>query len=65
MPDPLSLTARDAAREIAAGCKDATFAARLQKIGVDPVCGSPAQFAQAIREDLQTWKEAVVAAGIK
>ena len=53
------------AREIGAGCKDAAFAARLEKIGVEPVCGAPAQFAQAIREDLQTWKEAVAAAGIK
>ena len=53
------------AREIAAGCKDATFAARLDKIGVDPVCSTPAQFAQAIRSDLTLWKEAVQAAGVK
>jgi tripartite-type tricarboxylate transporter receptor subunit TctC len=53
------------AREIAAGCKDANFAARLNKIGVDPVCSTPAEFAQAVREDLHTWKEAVQAAGIK
>jgi tripartite-type tricarboxylate transporter receptor subunit TctC len=53
------------AREIAAGCKDAAFAARLEKIGVDPVCSTPAAFAQAIREDQLTWKEAVAAAGIK
>src|SRR5262245_57398669 len=37
------------AREIAAGCKDAGFAARLDKIGVDPLCSTPAAFAQAIR----------------
>jgi len=53
------------AREIAAACRDAGFAARLDKIGVDPVCGTPAEFSQAIREDLQIWKEAVQAAGIK
>jgi len=53
------------AREIAAGCKDAAFAARLEKIGVDPVCSTPATFIQAIMEDLMTWKEAVQAAGIK
>ena len=53
------------AREIAAGCKDATFAARLDKIGVDPVCSTPAEFAKAVREDLQVWKEAVQAAGMK
>jgi len=53
------------AREIAAGCKDAAFAARLEKIGVDPVCSTPSTFIQAIQEDLMTWKEAVQAAGIK
>ncbi|HEX9398205.1 MAG TPA: tripartite tricarboxylate transporter substrate binding protein [Burkholderiales bacterium] len=53
------------AHELAAACKDAGFAARLDRIGVDPVCGGPAEFAQAIREDLLIWKEAVQAAGIK
>jgi len=53
------------AREIAAACKDTAFAARLDKIGVDPVCGTPAEFSQTIREDLVIWKEAVQAAGIK
>ncbi len=53
------------AREIAAGCRDADFVARLDKIGVDAVCSSPAQFARAIRQDLELWKEAVRAAGIR
>jgi len=53
------------AREIAAGCKDAAFVERLNKIGVDAVCGTPAEFTQAIREDLATWKEAVQAAETK
>ena len=53
------------AREIAAGCKDATFVGRLDKIGVDPMCSTPAQFEQAIRDDLRLWKDAVAAAGIK
>ena len=53
------------AREIAAGCKDETFTGRLKKIGVDPVCSTPAEFAQEIKEDLATWKEAVQAAGMK
>ena len=53
------------AREIALGCRDATFVARLDKIGVDPVCGTPAQFEQAIADDLKLWKEAVAAAGMK
>jgi len=61
---PRSIVER-VAREIAAGCKDAAFAARLEKIGVDPVCGTPVTFIQAIKEDLMTWKEAVQAAGIK
>jgi tripartite-type tricarboxylate transporter receptor subunit TctC len=54
-----------AAREIAAGCKDATFTGRLNKIGVDAVCSTPGEFEQAIKEDLATWKEAVQAAGMK
>jgi tripartite-type tricarboxylate transporter receptor subunit TctC len=53
------------AREIAAGCQDAAFTGRLEKIGVDPVCGTPAQFQRAVSEDLALWKEAVQAAGIK
>jgi tripartite-type tricarboxylate transporter receptor subunit TctC len=52
-------------REIAAGCKDSGFVARLAKIGVDPVCNTPAEYAQAIRQDLELWKEAVRAAGLK
>jgi tripartite-type tricarboxylate transporter receptor subunit TctC len=53
------------AREIAAGCKDAGFTGRLNKIGVDPVCSTPAEFEKAVREDLVLWKEAVQAAGMK
>ena len=52
-------------REISAGCKDPGFVARLAKIGVDPVCSTPAEFAQAIRQDLELWKDAVRAAGLK
>ena len=53
------------AHEIAAGCKDAAFVARLDKIGVDAVCSTPAEFSQAIRDDLRLWKDAVVAAGMQ
>ena len=53
------------AREIAAGCKDQGFVGRLARIGVDAVCSTSAEFSQAIREDLNIWKEAVQAAGIK
>jgi tripartite-type tricarboxylate transporter receptor subunit TctC len=54
-----------AAQAIAAGCKDAAFVARLDKIGVDAVCGTPADFSRTIREDLILWKEATTAAGMK
>lgn len=53
------------AHEIAAACKDAAFAARLDKIGVEPVCSTPAEFSRAIHDDLRLWKEAVAAAGMK
>jgi tripartite-type tricarboxylate transporter receptor subunit TctC len=52
-------------REIAMGCKDATFVARLDRIGVDAVCSTPAAFSQAITADLALWKQAVQAAGVK
>jgi tripartite-type tricarboxylate transporter receptor subunit TctC len=53
------------AREIGAGCRDAAFAGRLAKIGVDPVCSTPGEFEKAVRDDLAIWKEAVQAAGMK
>jgi tripartite-type tricarboxylate transporter receptor subunit TctC len=53
------------AREIAAGCKDSGFVARLDKIGVDAVCSTPEQFAHAISADLKLWKDAAAAAGMK
>jgi tripartite-type tricarboxylate transporter receptor subunit TctC len=53
------------ARELGAACQDAGFAERLAKIGVDPVCSSPAEFSQTVRQDLELWKDAVRAAGIK
>ena len=52
-------------REIALGCKDSGFTARLDRIGVEAVCSTPAAFSQAIRMDLDLWKEAVNAAGLK
>ena len=53
------------AREIAAGCRDSGFVARLDNIGVDAVCSSPAQFAQTIRRDIDLWKKALRAAGMQ
>ncbi|HEY6822502.1 MAG TPA: tripartite tricarboxylate transporter substrate binding protein [Burkholderiales bacterium] len=52
-------------REVATGCKDAAFVSRLAKIGVDPVCSTPAEFARTIRQDFELWREAVRAAGMK
>ena len=53
------------AHEIAAGCKDAAFVERLNKIGVDPVCSTPAEYTHAMREDSAIWKEALQAAETK
>jgi tripartite-type tricarboxylate transporter receptor subunit TctC len=53
------------AREIALGCKDAGFVGRLDRIGVDAVCSTPAEFAGTIRQDLELWKEALRAAAIQ
>ena len=61
---PKSIVERIAG-EIAAACKDAAFVGRLNRIGVDPVCSTPAEFEQAVRDDLALWKEAVHAAGLK
>jgi tripartite-type tricarboxylate transporter receptor subunit TctC len=54
-----------AQREIGLGCKDTGFVARLDKIGVEAVCSTPAEFSRAIRQDLELWKDAVSAAGLK
>ena len=61
----LTMGATFGGRSAPAGDVRITFTGRLDKIGVDPVCGTPAQFAQAIRSDLALWKEAVQAAGVK
>lgn len=52
------------AREIAAGCKDAGFVARLDKIGVVATCSTPSEFARTIRQDLAQWGEAVQAVNL-
>ena len=40
-------------------------AKRLTELGVDPVGGSPAQFADRIRTDMQVWAEAVKVSGAR
>src|SRR5947207_9844366 len=53
------------ARETALCARRTGFVGRLDRIGVDAVCSTPAEFAGAIRQDLELWKEAVRAAGIQ
>jgi tripartite-type tricarboxylate transporter receptor subunit TctC len=45
--------------------RDPTFAARLAKLGIDPVGSSPEEFAATIAADIPTWTEAVAIAGVK
>jgi tripartite-type tricarboxylate transporter receptor subunit TctC len=53
------------AAEIAAAVGDKDFVNRLQNIGVEPVGNSPAEFARMIRDDLQSWAEAVRLSGAR
>ncbi len=54
----IAMQASDAAR-------DPAFAARLAKIGIDPVGSSPDEFAATIAADIPIWTEAVAIAGVK
>ncbi len=51
--------------EIQKAMRDPTFTARLEKIGVDPVLHTPAQFAQQIQREIALWKGVIESAGIK
>jgi tripartite-type tricarboxylate transporter receptor subunit TctC len=51
--------------EVARAVKDATFAERLIRFGVDPLGNSPAEFADLIQSELKLWAEAVEIAGVK
>jgi tripartite-type tricarboxylate transporter receptor subunit TctC len=53
------------AQEVARIVRDPAVAERLEKLGVEPVGNSPAQFAEFIRSDAALWRDAVAAAGIK
>jgi tripartite-type tricarboxylate transporter receptor subunit TctC len=44
---------------------DAEFVAKLARIGVDAVCGTPDDFAATLKADLVTWAEAVRISGAK
>lgn len=52
-------------REIMAAGKDPAFLAQLEKIGVDPIVHTPAEFGKMIAEDAARWKEIITSLGIK
>lgn len=52
-------------KTLQAACGDRGFAERLVKLGVDPLCTSPAGMAGLVQSDFELWKKAVQAAGIK
>ena len=53
------------AQEVARAVKDPTIAKRLSGAGVDPVGGTPAEFAAMIATDIPLWTEAVKIAGVE
>jgi tripartite-type tricarboxylate transporter receptor subunit TctC len=53
------------AAEVARAVKDAAFAERLTRFGVDPLGNSPAEFADLIQAELKLWAEAVEIAGVR
>ena len=52
-------------RELMAAGKDPAFVAQLEKIGVDPVVHTPAEFAKMIAEDAARWRDIITTLGIK
>jgi tripartite-type tricarboxylate transporter receptor subunit TctC len=44
-------------------CEDAGFRTALSRLGVDPVCNSPAEMAARLEADLPVWREAVQISG--
>lgn len=52
-------------REIMAAGKDPAFLAQLEKIGVDPIVHTPAEFGKLIAEDAARWKDIITSLGIK
>jgi tripartite-type tricarboxylate transporter receptor subunit TctC len=47
------------AREILAAEKSADFQERLERIGVDPIVATPAEFAKIIAADTERWRDTV------
>lgn len=52
-------------REIMAAAKDPGFLAQLEKIGVDPIVHTPAEFGKMIAEDAARWRDIITSLGIK
>ena len=61
---PPAIVAR-LAEEIQKAQRDPAFTGRLEKMGVDPVLHTPAEFAAQIEREMTMWKEVIDAAGIK
>jgi len=59
---PPAIVAR-LAEALRPACADATFRAALGRLGVDPVCNTPADLAARIEADLPVWREAVQISG--
>jgi tripartite-type tricarboxylate transporter receptor subunit TctC len=53
------------AQEVAEAAREAGVIERLNKIGVDAVGSTPAEFAALIRSEAPLWRDTVNAAGIK
>lgn len=53
------------AQEVIKAVRDPGMMERLNKIGVDPLGNTPAEFAALIRSEAPVWRDAVNAAGIK
>lgn len=52
-------------RELMAAARDPGFRAQLEKIGVDPVEHTPAEFGKVIAEDAARWRDIITTLGIK
>jgi tripartite-type tricarboxylate transporter receptor subunit TctC len=52
------------AREIGRAVKDGSFVQRLKGFGADPLGNSPDEFAAMIKNDINTWADAVKVAGL-
>jgi tripartite-type tricarboxylate transporter receptor subunit TctC len=45
-------------------CQDSGFNAKLEALGVDPLCNSPEQFSKMLRANWLMWQEAVKGSGL-